>query len=99
MAVARLISAADKAKQLPKDLKTNQVFRLLYFVGAQVEINAPDDVECGVYNLIAAGLTEEELAALEWLLTFPFRCGYWPFEGYLGLEALAKLNIKILEGD
>ncbi len=71
------------------------VLRLLYLLDCEVQIDAPDATVCGEYNLVATGLTAEEIMLLKFLLHLPFRVKFWPFEANLAREAVASLYVKM----
>lgn len=88
---------APDVRKLQKDIPPGAVAnRLLYFAGLEMDIEADDTADCGTYNLVALGLTEQEIILLQFLLSMPFQIQYWPFLGILDRQHCANLYSKIM---
>lgn len=91
------MSVIVKPDVLERSRTTNMV-RLFYLPDIQVNIEGSATVVCGEYNLVALGLTVEDVVRLRFLSRLPFQITPWPFDDIWARDKFADLYIK-LSGD
>jgi len=83
---------------LAKSRDANSV-RLFYLPDEQVNIEGSETVTCGEYDLVALGLTLEDVIRLRFLLRLPFMLTPWPFTDEFARDKFSDLYIKISGND